>query len=745
VDLTARTIKVEKTLEKYDKFWGGNGMAYKVLWDETDADTGPYDAKNRLIFGWGPLAGTGTPCGGRTGVTALGPQHPHGAPTTGHMGGHFSSEAKYAGWDGIIVQGIASGPVYIACIDDKVEIVDCPELWGEGIYRITAEIQQSIGGGQVVAIGQAGQNQAAQATILTGYGHSGGGQGGVMGSKNLVGIGVIGTGAVKIAGDKRAWRAVVDNAMALVGSNNQAVVPNNLQAWAEHSPSSARWYCAPGRFWGAANPPVDTGICLPRDRQRVGYRCYKTDTGTTSYPYTIRMNGCHSCPVRCHQLIDIPSATVKWGIESTAQNTCTGWWATAIASVGDGAMSGVAGSRERTLWSLERYVMAKHVVDDFGIHNNYGSTQALWNLLINSRCANPTVASPTVSAATNATIASGSLSTIPYNGRSFVQLNVPTAEYNSLVTGFLTQRTASNLGCLQEFGRIVSEKKTMLGRAVAGPVEECMDTWYCYDHFDPAASTSSKIGVILNATTNTFSSYWRHGFPQHHYNQGGYVGYLYSTGYNRDPQNHTWVNCVSHGLPAAVTRGVADVEFPRVGWTDITGGSSIQVAGVDTGTGVNYAPAKGHAASAAFCIARKEIHDGLGICNWMWPWLVSPLKERGYRGDLSLESQFFSLATGNTLSTVELDQEGLRFYHLHRALTMRMFGPALGKDMRTNNDFNPVWTRANFSGNRWNDALDLYYDFLGYDSNGRPKQQTMVDFGLEDVYNDLVTAGFYTP
>ena len=34
VDLTTRTSTVEDTLEKYKDFWGGTGMAYKVLWDE---------------------------------------------------------------------------------------------------------------------------------------------------------------------------------------------------------------------------------------------------------------------------------------------------------------------------------------------------------------------------------------------------------------------------------------------------------------------------------------------------------------------------------------------------------------------------------------------------------------------------------------------------------------------------------------------------------------------------------------
>ena len=42
------------------------------------------------------------------------------------------SELKYAGWDGVQVVGKASKPVYIAIMDDKVEIRDASHVWGKG-------------------------------------------------------------------------------------------------------------------------------------------------------------------------------------------------------------------------------------------------------------------------------------------------------------------------------------------------------------------------------------------------------------------------------------------------------------------------------------------------------------------------------------------------------------------------------------------------------------------------------------
>ncbi len=48
-------------------------------------------------------------------------------------GGHFGSELKYAGWDGIQVVGKASKPVYLAVLDDTIEIRDASHVWGKGV------------------------------------------------------------------------------------------------------------------------------------------------------------------------------------------------------------------------------------------------------------------------------------------------------------------------------------------------------------------------------------------------------------------------------------------------------------------------------------------------------------------------------------------------------------------------------------------------------------------------------------
>ena len=77
----------------------------------------------------------------------------------------------------------------------------------------------------------------------------------------------------------------------------------------------------------------------------------------------------------------------------------------------------------------------------------------------------------------------------------------------------------------------------------------------------------------------------------------------------------------------------------------------------------------------------------LSAIGW-GPGLLHPLKERDYRGDDSIESLLYSLATGDKKSREELDKVAERIFLLHRALTIRDMGT---KEMRTKHDTIPDW------------------------------------------------------
>ncbi len=775
VDLTARTATALDTAANFGQYWGGTGIGYKAIFDAVQARNAVTPGSGRSLawyspdapvtLGWGPLTGTGALCGGRTSVIALSAQHVYSVPTTGHMGGHFSAQGKYAGWDSIIITGQASGPVYIAVKDDDVQIVDAPQLWHCGIFKVTEEITAAMGKGtQVAAIGQAGQNLVPQSCVMTGVSHSAGGVGAQLGAKNCVGVGVLGTGSVKIAASAGKWKSLLDYGLSIVGSNNQACVPNTLQSWAEYSPSSSgtRWWAYDGLYWGAADPPVNTGNCDPHDRQTLGYRCFKSDNAY-GYNFTPRMDGCHACPVRCHQAISVPSAA-KWGPKITAMNTCSGWWLSswALPTAGNptGAASlALAGSQiatqavgtvigaatigglsptEKSLRALENYVVGHSVQDDYGITNNYGTVTAVTSILLNGTGSD---GKNYDSIGTNGTV--GVANTL---GWHYIKNCVPATEWTSLTssTGLLALMAVGDPTCTKEMGRLMAFKVGNFGTFVGGRCDEQVALWsnilsplndpatgapftsgsWSKSHTaggDPQAPSyrpDTDLGTGGDGTsgaTTPFSwgqmvrcsapvLYWNWGFPKHHsWENCNQVGALQNTSQNRDAQNHVVVMMNSSGLPNMLARKVLDdqfakyytVDFPVSNSVTSAGNTGLTAGGVLTGminsqdpgmsvgsnskynqgnlpasTPVNWAKAR----AGRFCVTRKELTDMLTVCGWMYPWFYSPLKERGYQGDISLEVQFFNAITGNNLSTLDLDHEGERTHTLHDVLTAYLWG-----------------------------------------------------------------------
>ncbi|MGD9159713.1 MAG: aldehyde ferredoxin oxidoreductase N-terminal domain-containing protein, partial [Desulfobacteraceae bacterium] len=201
-------------------------------WDLKDA----FDHNNAIILMTGPLAGTGIASAGRTSVSGLAPQSwPVNWFSHSNFGGVFAPFLKFAGWDGIVIEGKSDAPAYLNIIDDKVTLEDAKHLWGLDTWKTQEEIWkeqgarnsikygsqwQKAGNGYtlqrpaIVTIGPAGENKSRIASLIH-NGGSGGGQGGfggVFGSKNLKAVAVVGTGSIKVAHPKdilqvRQWFA----------------------------------------------------------------------------------------------------------------------------------------------------------------------------------------------------------------------------------------------------------------------------------------------------------------------------------------------------------------------------------------------------------------------------------------------------------------------------------------------------------------------------------------------------------
>ncbi len=209
VRLTDRTV--EKRVipdETVRKYLGGSGLGTWLFFEYGSPKVEPLAPENPFIIMNGLFQGTGIPTSGRHQVISKSPLT--GVFGESDCGGTFGYHLKRAGFDGLVVLGKASRPVYISLRDGEAEIGDGAFLWGRDTYdteRLLAERAGSSVG--VACIGPAGENQVLMANVM----HDGvnaraagrGGMGAVMGSKNLKAIVAGGTHRVSMV-DGRAVR-----------------------------------------------------------------------------------------------------------------------------------------------------------------------------------------------------------------------------------------------------------------------------------------------------------------------------------------------------------------------------------------------------------------------------------------------------------------------------------------------------------------------------------------------------------
>jgi aldehyde:ferredoxin oxidoreductase len=197
VDLSRQKVNRLDTADYAGRFLGGKGIAAKIYWDMVPPRTKAFDPENCLICASGPIAGFPKFASSRwlaCGKSAAG--NPESF-SYGNLGGSWGNRLKYAGYDGIIVQGKADRPVYLFVHDGTVEIRDASHLWGKSAFETSDSLKAELGRAvSVLTIGQAAENLIVFATLLADEGASGsGGMGAVMGSKMLK--------AIAVAGDKR--------------------------------------------------------------------------------------------------------------------------------------------------------------------------------------------------------------------------------------------------------------------------------------------------------------------------------------------------------------------------------------------------------------------------------------------------------------------------------------------------------------------------------------------------------------
>lgn len=297
VNLTDGTIKREPLNYNDAKLYlGARGLGTKMFMDEVDPKIEPFSSDNKIIFLTGPLTGTVATSAGRYEVVTK-------APLTGtigasNSGGHWGSELKYAGYDGIIFEGKAEKPIYLYINDDEVELRSAEHLWGKTVNETTDTLlSETFDDARVACIGPAGEKLVMFATIMNEKGRAAGrsGLGAVMGSKNLKAIVVKGSNGVKVAQNNEFIAACKDSRKKL---KDHPVTGQGLPAYGTQI---------------LVNILNQSGALPTRNWRDGGVYENAEDTSgeALTEKYLVRNKGCFGCSIGCGRITRIPDGKFK--------------------------------------------------------------------------------------------------------------------------------------------------------------------------------------------------------------------------------------------------------------------------------------------------------------------------------------------------------------------------------------------------------------------------------------------------
>lgn len=212
LDLSNRKVSKEPLdLALAEDFVGGRGLTSALLYKEMDPAAGAMGPENKLMFGTGPLTGTGGPACARYVVVCKAPLTDTIACS--NSGGFFGAELKFAGYDVLIFEGEADEPVYIWIDDDEVEIRPAKHLWGKNPVDTESALRmETHPGAKTACIGPGGEKLSLLAGVVNdGYRFAArSGVGALMGKKNLKAVVVHGTKGVRLADPEGFWYASLE-------------------------------------------------------------------------------------------------------------------------------------------------------------------------------------------------------------------------------------------------------------------------------------------------------------------------------------------------------------------------------------------------------------------------------------------------------------------------------------------------------------------------------------------------------
>jgi aldehyde:ferredoxin oxidoreductase len=292
INLTNQTIEEEKIDSEWQrKFLGGRGLAARFYYAEIANHIEPFSSDNKLILFTGPLTGTSGPATTKIGLATKSPETRQYLCSNG--GGFFGPHLKKSGYDGLIIEGKATKPVYILIEDNQIKIEKGENLWGKTTKEVNKILKEKVGReDQVLSCGPAAEHRVRLSCIQIGERSMGrGGAGAVMASKNLKAIAVKGTGEIAVS-EPNKFKEVAKEATAYVRKTK-----------ASHTEYGTAQYTAIMNELG----------CYPTRNFQTGV-FEGINTISAEYMkknFFIKNQACFHCPVACSQLCEVKEGPFK--------------------------------------------------------------------------------------------------------------------------------------------------------------------------------------------------------------------------------------------------------------------------------------------------------------------------------------------------------------------------------------------------------------------------------------------------
>ncbi|MGD0916273.1 MAG: aldehyde ferredoxin oxidoreductase family protein [Thermodesulfobacteriota bacterium] len=287
-----KTSEMDYPEELRKKFLGGRGAAAYLYYQEMPAKFDPLSSDNKIFIMTGPL--TGMPVLASTKMNLATRSLDTGHYLCSNSSGNFGPYLKFAGYDGLILEGQSPSPVSLIIGDDGVKFQDASYLWGRLTTEVDEYFKEALGGKRVgvMSIGPAAERGVRIACIqVDGRSFGRGGAGAVMASKNVKALVSHGTKDTSIANPEALKREITQAGKDV----RQSKHTHTTHGTAQYTEVINELGCYPTRNFQTA---VFDGI----------------ETISSVYMkenYFVRNKACFRCPIGCAQICVVKEGPFK--------------------------------------------------------------------------------------------------------------------------------------------------------------------------------------------------------------------------------------------------------------------------------------------------------------------------------------------------------------------------------------------------------------------------------------------------